>query len=129
MQHGRPGHGGANGYGWAVNNSGLVVGTTQNTTPRDRATTWTSGLATDLGTHATSTALTNRRGRLDKDSPRKIATALTLFAEHVDGEELMSGLEVSRTSVVTRNVFAISLGHVSSLRGDAEIRRMRDFPS
>ena len=33
-------------------------------------------IATDLGTHATSTTLTNRRGRLDKDSPRKIATAL-----------------------------------------------------
>ena len=62
-------------------------------------------IATDLGTHATSTALTNRRGRLDKDSPRKIATALTLFAEHVDGEELMSGLEVARTSVVTPLMF------------------------
>ena len=62
-------------------------------------------IATDLGTHATSTTLTNRRGRLDKDSPRKIATALTLFAEHVDGEELMSGLEVARTSVVTPLMF------------------------
>src|SRR5918994_1086126 len=62
-------------------------------------------IATDLGTHAASTALTNRRGRLDKDSPRKIATALTLFAEHVDGEELMSGLEVARTSVVTPLMF------------------------
>ena len=62
-------------------------------------------IATDLGTHATSTALTNRRGRLDKDSPRKIATALTLFAENVDGEELMSGLEVARTSVVTPLMF------------------------
>ncbi len=46
-------------------------------------------IATDLGTHATSATLTNRRGRLDQDSPRKIATALTLFAEHVDGEELL----------------------------------------
>src|SRR5918994_1268680 len=62
-------------------------------------------IATDLGTHAASTALTNRRGRLDKDSPRKIATALTLFAEHVDGEELMGGLEVVRTSVVTPLMF------------------------
>src|SRR6478735_1816386 len=62
-------------------------------------------IATDLGTHATSTTLTNRRGRLDKDSPRKIATALTLFAEHVDGEELMNGLEVARTSVVTPLMF------------------------
>jgi phosphate acetyltransferase len=62
-------------------------------------------IATDLGTHATSTTLTNRRGRLDKDSPRKIATALTLFAEHVDGDELMGGLEVARTSVVTPLMF------------------------
>ncbi len=30
-------------------------------------------IATELDTHATSLALTNRRGRLDKDSPRKIA--------------------------------------------------------
>ncbi|RYB91664.1 phosphate acetyltransferase [Nocardioides oleivorans] len=62
-------------------------------------------ITTELGTHATSTALTNRRGRLDKDSPRKIATALTLFDDHVDGEELMNGLEVARTSVVTPLMF------------------------
>ena len=62
-------------------------------------------IATPLGTHATSTALTNRRGRLDKDSPRKIATALSLFAEHVDGDRLLDRLEVARTSTVTPLMF------------------------
>ncbi len=62
-------------------------------------------IATSLGTHATSTALTNRRGRLDKDSPRKIATALSLFVEHVDGDALLDRLEVARTSTVTPLMF------------------------
>jgi phosphate acetyltransferase len=62
-------------------------------------------IATPLGTHATSTALTNRRGRLDKGSPRKIATALALFAEHVDGDTLLGRLEVARTSTVTPLMF------------------------
>jgi phosphate acetyltransferase len=62
-------------------------------------------IATPLGTHATSTALSNRRGRLDKDSPRKIATALSLFAQHVDGDRLLDRLEVARTSTVTPLMF------------------------
>ena len=62
-------------------------------------------IATDLDTHATSTALTNQRGHLDKDSPRKVATALALFAEHVDGEALLDRLEVARTSAVTPLMF------------------------
>jgi len=62
-------------------------------------------IATSLGTHATSTALTDRRGRLDKDSPRKIATALALFAEHVNGDALLSRLEVTRTHVRTPLMF------------------------
>ncbi len=62
-------------------------------------------ITTALDTHATSTALTNQRGRLDKDSPRKIATALALFAEHVDGDALLDRLEVARTQVVTPLMF------------------------
>jgi phosphate acetyltransferase len=62
-------------------------------------------ISTDLDTHATSTALTNRRGRLDKDSPRKIATALALFAEHVDTDALLDRLEVARTTAVTPLMF------------------------
>lgn len=62
-------------------------------------------VATELGTHSATTVLTNRRGRLDKDSPRKIATALSLFADHVDGEELLDLLEVAHTSAVTPLMF------------------------
>jgi phosphate acetyltransferase len=62
-------------------------------------------VATDLGTHATSAALTGRRGRLTKDSPRKVATALALFAEHVDGPALLDRLEVARTDAVTPLMF------------------------
>ena len=62
-------------------------------------------ITTALDTHATSTALTNQRGRLDKDSPRKIATALALFAEHVDGDALLDRLEVAKTHAVTPLMF------------------------
>ncbi len=58
-----------------------------------------------LDTQAASTALTSRRGRLDKDSPRKVATALALFAEHVDGDALLDRLEVARTQAVTPLMF------------------------
>ncbi len=62
-------------------------------------------IATRQDTHDTSTALSNRRGRLDKDSPRKIATALALFAESVDGDALLDRLEVVRTDAVTPLMF------------------------
>jgi phosphate acetyltransferase len=62
-------------------------------------------IATDLDTHAVSTALTSRRGHLDKDSPRKMATALALFAEHVDGDALLDRLEVARADAVTPLMF------------------------
>jgi phosphate acetyltransferase len=62
-------------------------------------------VATRLGTHATSTALTSMRGRLTKESPRKVATAVALFAEHVDGDALLDRLEVARTDAVTPLMF------------------------
>ena len=62
-------------------------------------------ISTALGTHATTTSLSNRRGRLSKDSPRKVATALRLFTEYVDGPALVERLEVSRTDVVTPLMF------------------------
>ncbi|HEY9563482.1 MAG TPA: phosphate acetyltransferase [Nocardioides sp.] len=67
--------------------------------------TTTPIISTDLGTHATSTALTNRRGRLTKDSTRKITTALRLFGEYVDGPGLVDRLEVARTDAVTPLMF------------------------
>jgi phosphate acetyltransferase len=62
-------------------------------------------VATDLGTHATTTALNSVRGRLTKESTRKVATALGLFASNVDGEALLDGLEVARTEAVTPLMF------------------------
>ncbi len=62
-------------------------------------------IATGRDTHDTSTLLTRRRGRLDKDSPRKIATALALFEESVDGDALLDRLEVARTNAVTPLMF------------------------
>ena len=62
-------------------------------------------VGTDLGTHTTSTALTAVRGRLTKDSPRKVATALALFDRYVDGERLLDRLEVARTDAVTPLMF------------------------
>ena len=62
-------------------------------------------VATDLGTHAASAALTVTRGRLTKDAPRKVATALALFGQHVDGDALLDKLEVSRSEAVTPLMF------------------------
>jgi phosphate acetyltransferase len=62
-------------------------------------------VATDLGTHATTSALNSVRGRLTKDSPRKVVTALALFDEHVDGNALLDRLEVARTDAVTPLMF------------------------
>lgn len=62
-------------------------------------------VATDLGTHQTSSLLTSVRGRLTAGSPRKIAIALSLFAEHVDGDALLDRLEVARTDAVTPLMF------------------------
>ena len=62
-------------------------------------------VATDLGTHATTTALNSVRGRLTKESTRKTATAVSLFAKHVDGDALLDRLEVARTDAVTPLMF------------------------
>jgi phosphate acetyltransferase len=62
-------------------------------------------VSTDLGTHAATTALSAVRGRLTKDSPRKVATALALFADHVDGDALLDRLEVARSDAVTPLMF------------------------
>jgi phosphate acetyltransferase len=60
---------------------------------------------TGLGTHAASTALTAVRGRLTKDSPRKVDMALALFDRHVDGSALLDRLAVARSGAVTPLMF------------------------
>jgi phosphate acetyltransferase len=62
-------------------------------------------IGTELGTYATVSALSNRRGRLTMDSPRKVGTALKLFAENVDGTALLDRLEVARSEAVTPLMF------------------------
>ncbi len=62
-------------------------------------------VATDLATQETSAALSSVRGRLTAGSSRKIAAALALFAQHVDGVGLLDRLDVSRTTAVTPLMF------------------------
>ena len=62
-------------------------------------------IESDFGTKETATALTTLRGRLHKDSPRKVATALALFDEYVDGDALLDRLEVARSDAVTPLMF------------------------
>lgn len=62
-------------------------------------------LETALDTQATSAALTAVRGRLSRQSPRKVDAALALFDRHVDGEALLDQLAVARSSAVTPLMF------------------------
>ncbi len=62
-------------------------------------------VTTDHGTYATVTRLSDRRGRLNKDSPRKVATALALFDEYIDGSALIDRLELARSATVTPLMF------------------------
>ncbi|MFK4084825.1 phosphate acetyltransferase [Kribbella sp. NPDC020789] len=60
---------------------------------------------TTLDTQAASAALTAVRGRLVKDSVRKIDAALALFEKNVDSDALLDQLEVTRSSAVTPLMF------------------------
>ena len=62
-------------------------------------------VATTLDTSETTQALTSVRGRLQKESPRKVATALAVFDERVDRNVLLDRLEVARTHAVTPLMF------------------------
>jgi phosphate acetyltransferase len=66
-------------------------------------------IRTDLGTYDTIVAITRTRGRLAADSQRKYDAALALFEKHVDGEELLELLQLSRTDVVTPLMFEYGL--------------------
>jgi phosphate acetyltransferase len=62
-------------------------------------------VTTQGDTYPTATRLASARGRLSKDSPRKVERALTLFEKHVDGGELLTRLDVTRSDVVTPLMF------------------------
>ena len=60
--------------------------------------------AVALDTQAPSAALTAVRGRLTKDSPRKVDAALALFERNVDSDALLDQLEVARSSAVSQPI-------------------------
>ncbi|MET4051078.1 phosphate acetyltransferase [Frigoribacterium sp. PvP054] len=64
---------------------------------------------TTTGTYDTALAITQTRGRLAADSPRKYDLALALFETHVDGAELLRLLQVSPSGVVTPLMFEYQL--------------------
>ena len=64
---------------------------------------------TDLRTYAAAAAAANTRGRLTADSPRKVGTAVALFEDHVDANDLLTSLEVGPSGVVTPLMFQYEL--------------------
>jgi len=59
----------------------------------------------DLGTYDTALRITQTRGRLAADSPRKADLALALFEQHVDGDALRDRLQLTPSGVVTPLMF------------------------
>jgi phosphate acetyltransferase len=60
-------------------------------------------------TFETATRLAGIRGRVSRDSPRKVEVARSLFASHVDGTALSAQLDVTRSEVVTPLMFEYEL--------------------
>lgn len=66
-------------------------------------------ISTDLGTFRSASAAAATRGRLSRDSQRKVDSALALFERHVDGAALLAALDVPRVAVVTPLMFEYEL--------------------
>ncbi|HEX6235503.1 MAG TPA: phosphate acetyltransferase [Jiangellaceae bacterium] len=66
-------------------------------------------ILTEQDTYDTATRLAAARGRVSRDSPRKVEVARSLFASHVDGAALSSQLDVTRSEVVTPLMFEYEL--------------------
>jgi len=62
-------------------------------------------LTCEMGTMATTAALSQVAPRLTRTATRKIETALSLFEQHVDGPGLLERLDVSPSTVVTPLMF------------------------
>ncbi|WP_251153070.1 phosphate acetyltransferase [Cellulosimicrobium sp. Marseille-Q4280] len=73
-------------------------------------------IRTDLGTFRSASAAAQARGRVTKESQRKVDTALALFEQNVDGAALLAGLDVPRPEVVTPLMFEYEL--LSRARAD-----------
>ena len=63
------------------------------------------GVIQGLGTYDTALRITQTRGRLAADSPRKAGLALALFERHVDAEALLARLQLTPSGVVTPLMF------------------------
>jgi phosphate acetyltransferase len=63
----------------------------------------------ETDTFETATRLAGTRGRVSRDSPRKVEVARSLFASHVDGTALSAQLDVTRSEVVTPLMFEYEL--------------------
>lgn len=66
-------------------------------------------ITTDLGTYETAVRIMGTRGRLAADSQRRYDTALALFEQSVDIEELLVAFGVARATVVTPLMFEFQL--------------------
>lgn len=66
-------------------------------------------IRTGLDTFDTAAHLARVRGRLTSDSQRKMDTALALFEQHINGQELLDIMDVSSPSVVTPLMFEYGL--------------------
>ncbi|MCO7272596.1 phosphate acetyltransferase [Cellulosimicrobium cellulans] len=73
-------------------------------------------IRTDLGTFRSASAAASARGRVTKESQRKVDTALALFEQNIDGAALLAGLDVPRPEVVTPLMFEYEL--LSRARAD-----------
>ncbi|PFG36278.1 phosphate acetyltransferase [Flavimobilis soli] len=73
-------------------------------------------ITTDQGTFRSASIASQTRGLVTAGSQRKIDTALALFEQHVDGDELLDMLAVARTEVVTPLMFEYDL--LSRARAD-----------
>jgi len=66
-------------------------------------------LATDLGTFETARGILNTRGRMAADSQRRYDTALALFEQHIDIDDLLRRIGVAGSDVVTPLMFEYQL--------------------
>jgi len=66
-------------------------------------------ITTELGTYETAVRIMSTRGRLAADSQRRYDTALSLFEQSVDIDELLTAFGVARATVVTPLMFEFQL--------------------
>ncbi|HUX69638.1 MAG TPA: phosphate acetyltransferase [Cellulomonadaceae bacterium] len=66
-------------------------------------------IRTDMGTFRTASSASRARGRLSRESQRKIDRALALFEQHVEGRRLLTAIDVPRPAVVTPLMFEYTL--------------------